>query len=123
MTGSRVSDPVVIDNTGPVIEIRRIRSEKEVTLIEPAEVYGDSVEIQLAVVDKLSAVGELNYTINSNTEWKGAVPQDLVFDTTNEQFTIKIEDLKAGEHVLAMRAKDSLGNTTYKTIELNVIDK
>ena len=123
MTGSRVSDPVVIDNTGPVIEIQRIRSEKEVTLIEPVEIYSDSVEIQLAVVDRLSAVGELNYTIDSNTEWKGAVPQDLVFDTTNEQFTIKIEDLKAGEHVVAMRAKDSLGNTTYKTIELNVIDE
>jgi hypothetical protein len=41
----------------------------------------------------------------------------------NEQFNIRLEDLKTGEHVVAMRAKDSLGNTTYKTIELNVIDE
>ncbi len=33
------------------------------------------------------------------------------------------DGVKAGEHVVAMRAKDSLGNTTYKTIELNVIDE
>ena len=57
---------------------------------------------------------------NSNTDWKIAVPQDLVYDTTQEEFSIMLEGLEPGEHVLALRAKDALGNTTYKTVELDV---
>jgi hypothetical protein len=29
-----------------------------------------------------------------------------------------IDDLKAGEHVISIRASDDVGNTTYKSFEL-----
>jgi hypothetical protein len=48
------------------------------------------------------------------------MPDDLVYDTTEEDFTIVIEDLEAGEHIIAVKVSDAVGNTTYKTFELNV---
>jgi hypothetical protein len=48
------------------------------------------------------------------------VPDDLVYDTTDEDFTIAIEQLDAGEHIIAVRASDDVGNTTYKTFEVTV---
>ncbi len=48
------------------------------------------------------------------------MPDDLVYDTTEEDFSIVIEQLEAGEHVIAVRVSDDLGNTTYKTFEVNV---
>ncbi len=121
LTASRVSEPVVVDNTGPAIEILSVGGET--ALATPVEIRGDKADIKLAAVDQFSAIGEVNYTVDSNTEWKAAVPQDLVYDTTEEQITIGLEELKAGEHVVSIRARDSVGNTTYKTVELNVMAK
>ena len=111
LTGSRISDPVIVDNTGPVI--RRHSIEKD----------GKAITLKLRISDELSAIGELHYTIDSNAEWKGTMPDDLVYDTTDENFTIVIEDLKPGEHILTVRVKDAVDNTAYKTFELNVSSK
>lgn len=108
LTGSRISDPVVVDNTGPVIG--KCSIEKD----------GKTVTLKLEVHDQLSTIGELHYTVDSNAEWKGAMPDDLVYDTTNETFTIVLEELQAGEHILAIRVKDDVDNTTHKTFDLNI---
>jgi hypothetical protein len=108
LTNSRISDPVIVDNTGPVIgEYSIEKTNKAVTL-------------KLQVHDELSVIGELQYTVDSNAEWKGAIPDDLVYDTTDESFTIVIEKLEAGEHIITTRVKDDVDNTTYKTFEVKV---
>ncbi|MCJ7673866.1 MAG: hypothetical protein MUO33_01800, partial [Sedimentisphaerales bacterium] len=112
LTGSRISDPVVVDNTGP--EIKTVEQKID------AENGKKFVTLRLQVSDQLSAIGQLQYTVDSNAEWKGTVPDDLVYDTTDEKFTIVIEDLKPGEHILAVKVQDDLGNTTYKTFEFNL---
>ena len=106
LTGSRVSEPVVVDNTGPVIQKYSIESTKK------------AVTLKLHVSDELSAIGQLQYTVDSDADWKSTVPDDLVYDTTEEDFTIVIEDLKPGEHVIALKISDDIGNTTYKTFEV-----
>jgi outer membrane protein assembly factor BamB len=112
LAGSRISDPVVVDNTGP--EIKTVEQKID------AENGKKFVTLRLQVSDELSAIGQLQYTVDSNAEWKGTVPDDLVYDTTDEKFTIVIEDLKPGEHILAVKVQDDLGNTTYKTFEFNL---
>lgn len=107
LTGSRISEPVVVDNTGPVI--------KEYTLTKDNE----QVALRLKVSDQLSAIGQLDYSVDSNVEWMGTIPDDFVYDTTEEDFTIVIEGLAAGEHIITVRVKDDVGNTTYKTFEVN----
>jgi len=112
LTGTRISEPVVVDNTGPVIKNVQKRIDTE---------NGQkSVTLKLQAFDELSAIGQLQYTVDSNAEWKGTLPDDLVYDTTDEKFTIVVEELKPGEHILAVRVQDDVGNTTYKTFEFNL---
>jgi hypothetical protein len=108
LTGSRITEPVVVDNTGPVIRKYSIESGEK------------AVVLKMQTSDQLSAIGKVDYTLDSNTEWIIAVPDDLVYDTTDEDFTIVIEQLNAGEHIIAVRVSDDVGNTTYKTFEVTV---
>jgi hypothetical protein len=108
LTGSRITEPVVVDNTGPVIRKYSIESGKK------------AVVLKMQVSDQLSAIGKVDYTLDSNTDWISAVPDDLVYDTTDEDFTIVIEQLSTGEHIIAVRVSDDIGNTTYKTFEVTI---
>ncbi len=49
------------------------------------------------------------------------MPDDLVYDTTDENFTVVVEDLDAGEHIITIKVSDDVGNTTYKTFEVDVV--
>lgn len=108
LTGTRISDPIVVDNTGPVI--RKYSLER----------IGRTVTLKLDVTDELSVISMLEYTVNSHSEWKSMLPDDLIYDTTEESFTILLDDLDPGEHVIALRIKDAVGNTTYQTYEVNI---
>ncbi len=108
LTGSRISDPLVVDNSGPII--RKYSIDKN----------GKAATLKLQVADELSVITKLEYTIDSNAEWKGTLPDDFVFDTTDESFTVVTEDLETGEHVVALKISDDVGNVTYKTFELSV---
>jgi outer membrane protein assembly factor BamB len=109
LTGSRISDPVVVDNSGPII--RKYTIDKN----------GKAATIKLQVTDELSVINKLEYTIDSNAKWKGTLPDDFVYDTTEESFTIVTDDLAPGEHVIALKISDDVGNVTYKTFELSVL--
>jgi hypothetical protein len=114
LTGSRISDPIVVDNTGPVVKNLTTSALKN---------NGQYRIFEIEVQDELSAIGKLEYTIDSNADWIGTVPDDLVYDTTDENFTIKIdvkEDLPKGDHVLTIKVSDAVDNTTYKTFEVNI---
>jgi hypothetical protein len=115
LTGSRISEPVVVDNTGPVVESMKITSSLKDN--------GKYRVLGIEVADELSAISKLEYTIDSNDDWISTVPDDLVYDTTNENFTIRInaeEDLPKGDHVITVKVSDANDNTTYKTLEVNV---
>jgi len=111
LTGSRVSDAVVVDNTGPVV----VKYKLEKT--------GKNVTIKVTVNDELSAIGKVEYTVDSDANWIGIVPDDLIYDTTSEDFTILVEKLSAGQHIISLKLADAVGNTTYKTYEVNIEDK
>jgi len=108
LIGTRITEQVVVDNTAPAIIDYSIDSK------------GKTVTLRLAVSDKLTAIGKLDYTVDSNAEWKAAVPDDLVYDTTDEEFTIVVEELSPGEHLIAVKLSDDVGNTLYRAFEVNV---
>lgn len=108
LTGSRISEPVVVDNTGPAIAKHAIEQDDK------------TITLRLQVADEFSVIGKLDYTVDSNAEWINDVPDDQVYDTTEEDFTIVIENLEIGEHVIAVRVADDVGNTTYKTFEVDI---
>ncbi len=108
LSGSRVSEPLVVDNTGPVI------GDCSIT------VNGKTVTLKFKASDELSAIGRVYYTVDSNKEWVGTMPEDSVYDTTDEDFTVVIGDLQDGEHIISIRASDAIGNMTYKSFEVEV---
>ncbi|HOM75786.1 MAG TPA: hypothetical protein PLE88_04625 [Anaerohalosphaeraceae bacterium] len=105
LTGSRISEPVVIDNTAPQITDAQLRIE------------GTSIVLQMTVTDALSVLGRVQYTVDSNEKWTAGLPDDGVCDTLTERFTMRIDDLKSGQHIVAVSVSDDLGNTLYKTYE------
>lgn len=108
MTGSRISDVFVVDNTPPEIEQLRLQVRKK------------TATIVLKVNDEYTAIGGVHYTVDSNEKWTAAQPDDSVFDTTRETVTIRIDDLEPGEHVTAVKIADDLENTVYRTLDLTV---
>lgn len=115
LTGSRVSEPVVVDNTGPIVHDMKITTDSD----EERQYRIFSVKAS----DELSAISKLEYTIDSHAKWVSTIPDDLVYDTTNEEFTIQIDEekhLPTGEHIFTIKVTDAVGNTTYKTFDVSI---
>ena len=108
LTGSRISSVFVIDNTAPAITHADM------------QVSGKDVTAKLLVEDEFSVLGKVQYTVDSNEKWITALPDDLVYDTLAESFTIPIQDLEPGVHVIAISVADDLENTRYKTYEVTI---
>ncbi len=108
LTGSRISDPVTIDNTAPVIETHKLK------------VSDTKAVLNLKLKDACSVIESLSYTIDSNEKWISALPKDGIFDTTQEDFTITITDLRPGQHVFALKISDIESNTMYKTFDIEI---
>ena len=108
LTGSRISDVFVIDNTPPEF--------KDVDV----EVQGRDVDIKLVIEDAFSTLGKVQYTVDSNEKWITLLPDDLVYDTLTETFTFRIDAIKSGDHVIAFSAADDLENTRYHTVEVSI---
>jgi len=108
LSAARLSDAVLVDNTPP-----------QLTGLQ-AKVAGRTATITTEVVAHLCTVANLQYAVDSAADWKPALPDSLIFDSTKEPCTIKIADLKPGPHVVTLRATDSQGNTKYQAVSLDV---
>ncbi len=107
-TAVRRTDPVLIDNTPPTID--RIEHHAQ----------GRTLRITAQVRDALSPIGALSYAVDSTDQWEPALPEDLIYDSTQEAFSISIVDLAPGPHVVTLRASDSRGNARYEAILLEM---
>lgn len=107
LTGSRISDVFVVDNTAPEMELKSIQRE------------GKNLSIQLQANDKLSIIENLQYTINSNKEWKRLLPTDMVYDTLSESFELNLSNIEPGMYVISFKTTDAAGNIGYKSVEVN----
>jgi hypothetical protein len=108
LTGSRISDVFIIDNTAPKIQQADLK------------VKGTDVMVNMVVTDVFSVLGKVRYTVNSNEKWITVLPDDFVYDTLTETFTFTINDLSPGEHVIAFSVADDLENTRYQTYEVTI---
>ncbi|MBN1974523.1 MAG: hypothetical protein JW787_12865 [Sedimentisphaerales bacterium] len=114
LTSSRVSEPIIVDNTGPSVEMVKETKTRENN--RQFRIF------EFDATDEFSAIDKLEYTIDSNENWTSSIPDDLVYDTMKEHFTIAIDSdkyLAKGDHVLTIKVSDSIGNTKYKTFGIN----
>ena len=95
---ARVSDPILVDNTPPLIE--KVETE----------VRGTEAAVRFVVRDATSWITEAAYAVDSAEDWHAIAPADGLFDSPREEIRFVVRDLAAGPHRLAIRASDKAGN-------------
>jgi outer membrane protein assembly factor BamB len=92
-----ISSPVLIDNTPPVVRVGGIQKT------------ANAVEIPVEAADQTSPLRRCEYSLNAGP-WYPVEAADGVTDSPVETFRIRLENLRAGEHLLTVRVIDAAGN-------------
>lgn len=98
LTGERLSEPVDIDNTSPVVKV-----------MGQPQITRDSVRVIFAVEDATGKVRKADASING-AAWVPVFPDDGIADSGHEVYSVDFGQLGAGEHTISLRAFDSSGN-------------
>jgi hypothetical protein len=93
-----VSSPVQIDNTPPSISVST-----------PAR-DGMNLKLTFSAEDKTTPLRRCEYSLDAGT-WQPLEAADGITDSLQEDFSLELHDLPAGEHVIAIRVYDSAANT------------
>ena len=109
---SRTSDPILVDNTAPVIENVQVRVRRGDA--------GPEVDVTLTARDATSRVTEAAYTVDSATEWHTLAPTDGLFDDPAEAFRFTVKGLEPGPHRIGIRAVDEANNHGHAAKTLTV---
>jgi WD40 repeat protein len=107
-TGTRVSNPVVIDNTPPVIGDVK------------STVAGSEVTVSAKAVDRTSIVSAIEYAVDSSTDWQLVLPSNKIFDSPEETVNFTLRGLSAGAHQITLRATDGKGNQVFETVLVTI---
>ncbi len=107
MTATRRAAPVLVDNSAPELDTDKAVNGNEITVSGSAK-------------DAWSAIGSIAYALDDADEYTPILPGDLIFDSTNESFSVTISDLSPGPHVLTLRATDARGNSVYRSVIFEV---
>ncbi|HTW94930.1 MAG TPA: hypothetical protein VMD30_09070 [Tepidisphaeraceae bacterium] len=106
--GSRISDPLDVDNSPPVI------GDLKTT------VNGNRVTISVRVVDETSTVASLEYCVDSSDNWQFVLPDSKIWDWPDQKATMVIALNGPGAHQIALRATDSMGNQSIQNVIVNI---
>ena len=107
-TDELVSSPVLIDNTPPVVTLSAPRRSN------------DHVEVDADVVDQTSPLRRFEYSLDAGP-WTPVEAADGVTDSPREQYHIAIDRLRAGEHLLVVRAYDTANNAGLAKVVIPLI--
>src|SRR5215212_3909497 len=97
LTGERLSEPVDIDNTPPVV---KVMSQPQTR---------DSGRVVFAVDDATGKVKKADASLDS-AAWIPVFPDDGIADNGHEVYTVDFGQLGPGEHTISLRTFDSSGN-------------
>ena len=98
LTGERLSEPIDIDNTPPVV---KVTGQPQVTR--------DSVRVVFAVDDATGKVKKADASLDG-AAWTPVFPDDGIADSGHEIYSVEFGSLAPGEHTISLRTFDSSGN-------------
>ena len=101
LLAARASDPIVIDNTAPLVQGLRATAER------------GRVTVTGTAADAGTRILAMYYSIDSQTTWKPVLPTDGICDSPRERFTFTITDVQRGAHRIAVKAYDLYGNIGF----------
>jgi sugar lactone lactonase YvrE len=99
LTGERLSEPVDIDNTSPVI-----------TPAGTPVITGNKARIVFDATDAASYVNRAEYSVNGG-EWQAVYADDGISDSARERYSFDIPVANAGEYSVTLRVFDVNGNS------------
>jgi hypothetical protein len=98
LTAERLSEPVDIDNTPPVVK-----------LTGQPQLTGDSVRVVFTVDDATGKVKKADASLDG-AAWIPVFPDDGIADSGHEVYSIDFGQLAPGEHTISLRTFDGSGN-------------
>ncbi|MBK9529730.1 MAG: hypothetical protein IPO41_15785 [Acidobacteria bacterium] len=99
LAGEKLTEPVDIDNTAPVI-----------TSVGTPQISGDKARVTFDATDAASYLTRAEYSINGG-EWKTVYADDGISDGPKERYTIEIPTPTAGEYAVTLRVYDVNANS------------
>ena len=99
----KISEPFIIDNSGPVIQFSKPSIENQ------------TVTITATVKDTYHPIREVYYALDGQ-DWQRVFPKDGINDSKQEVFTIKSKVEGRGSHILVLKAVDTVNNYGFSNI-------
>ncbi|MGC2235752.1 MAG: hypothetical protein WA584_06300 [Pyrinomonadaceae bacterium] len=98
LSGEKLSEPVDIDNTSPVV-----------SAIGAPAVSGDKARVTFDASDASSFLTRAEISVNGG-DWQAVYADDGISDGAKERYTLEIPINAPGEHTITLRAFDVNGN-------------
>ena len=100
----KISEELIIDNTPPQVMFKDEEPSKE-----------GRVNINGAALDNMSIIIKGEYCLN-NEKWLTFLPDDGIFDSKSEKFSIILKKVEEGENTVSVKVMDEAGNTGVSSI-------
>jgi len=97
-TASLVSDPFLVDNTPPSVQVTARKGSK-----------GSSYTVEASANDTQGPLARAEYSLDA-ARWVPLAPVDGVNDSRAESYSVALEGLRPGEHTVIVKVTDLLGN-------------
>lgn len=107
LVGELVSEPFVITNSVPQIEITA------------NQLAGKKADVQFKVRVQTGSLATAEFSVDGG-EWLLIFPEDGIADSAQEDYRILTPELAAGEHLIGFRASDRSGNTGTAKLVIRV---
>lgn len=107
-SASRVSNPVVVDNTPPIIGDIKWQQR------------GGAVHVDLRTRDRTSTIAAVDFSVDSRTDWQLVLPVNQIYDSPEETVAFEIKSLTPGQHQVTLRSTDSQGNQAFENLVVRV---
>ena len=98
LTGERLSEPVDIDNTPPVVKV-----------MGQPQLTRDAVRVVFSVDDATGKIKKADASLDG-ASWVPVFPDDGIADSGHEVYTMEFGSLGPGEHTISLRTFDTSGN-------------
>jgi len=94
LTGTRISEPVDIDNAAPIV-----------VAVSAPQISGDRARVIFDATDAASYIVRAEYSVNGG-EWKTIFPDDGISDSPAERYMIDVPMTAPGEYAVTLRVFD-----------------
>ena len=98
LSGDRISDPIDIDNTPPVV-----------TPSGTPQINGETARVAFDAQDAASYISRAEYSVNGG-DWQTVYPEDGIADGPKERFSFEVSLKAPGEYAVTLRVFDANGN-------------